>query len=351
MSLVCVLGDLHFGARSDNPIIQKHQHRFFEEVLFPYLKKHEINEVLQVGDVFDRRKYINFVTLYNARKSFFDVLRDRDIKTHILLGNHDCALKNSNHINSPSLLLKEYENINVYEEAQDAMIGGVRMCIVPWMNSSNAEATMNHVALSIAKICVGHLELNGFEMHAGFVNQGGMESNIFKTFDLTITGHFHLRTHKYGISYVGTPYDFVWEDYGETKGFHILDTETNELTFVPNPNQLFKKIIYHDKLDLASITIEEFKETYIKVIVKEKTNQKHFNKLIDKLNTFDLSDLDILDIEVVSDEEQQEDAEILNKPTLSVIHDYVEMQAVTYDKETMKGYLSELYVEAMNKDE
>ena len=38
----------------------------------------------------------------------------------------------------------------------------------------------------------------------------------------------------------------TWSDYGQTKGFHIFDTETREIEFIPNPNTIFEKLMYND---------------------------------------------------------------------------------------------------------
>jgi hypothetical protein len=44
---------------------------------------------MQLGDLFDRRKFINFNTLYQCREYFFDVLKQKHYKMMTLLGNHD----------------------------------------------------------------------------------------------------------------------------------------------------------------------------------------------------------------------------------------------------------------------
>ena len=38
----------------------------------------------------------------------------------------------------------------------------------------------------------------------------------------------------------------TWSDYGQTKYFHIFDTETREIEAIPNPYTIFEKLMYND---------------------------------------------------------------------------------------------------------
>ncbi len=80
---IALLGDTHFGARNDNSAFHDYFEKFYTEVFFPYLKEHDILHIIQFGDLFDRRKYINFNTLSRARKYFFDVMRDNNITLNV----------------------------------------------------------------------------------------------------------------------------------------------------------------------------------------------------------------------------------------------------------------------------
>ena len=112
---IALVTDLHFGARNDNLKMASHQKKFYDEVFFPYLKEHNIKEIIDLGDTFDRRKYISFTSLKAAKAMFFDPLKENNIKTHMIVGNHDTVYKNTNELNSIYLLLQEYDNIIEYE--------------------------------------------------------------------------------------------------------------------------------------------------------------------------------------------------------------------------------------------
>ena len=59
---LALVTDIHFGARNDNQRVADFQERFFKEEFFPYLDEHNITTVVDLGDTFDRRKYINFIS-------------------------------------------------------------------------------------------------------------------------------------------------------------------------------------------------------------------------------------------------------------------------------------------------
>ena len=64
---LCILGDTHFGARGDSLDFHKYFRKFYNDVFFPYLKENNITTIIQMGDLFDRIKYINFNSLYLSR--------------------------------------------------------------------------------------------------------------------------------------------------------------------------------------------------------------------------------------------------------------------------------------------
>jgi metallophosphoesterase superfamily enzyme len=84
-------------------------------VFFPAIEEHKVTTVLHLGDIFDRRKFINFYTLQTSKNFFFDVLRDKAIAMHAIIGNHDTYFSTTNEVNSADLLLPFYTNIHIYQ--------------------------------------------------------------------------------------------------------------------------------------------------------------------------------------------------------------------------------------------
>ena len=76
---IAIVTDIHIGARGDSKVFHEVQRKFFQEVFFPYLDENGITTVFDLGDTFDRRKYINYVSLQRGKEFLFDELAKRKI--------------------------------------------------------------------------------------------------------------------------------------------------------------------------------------------------------------------------------------------------------------------------------
>ena len=134
---IALINDTHAGARGDSLLFNEFFFKFWENVFFPYLKEHNIKHIVHLGDVVDRRKFINYVILNQWRKRFFDVLVQENITMDVIVGNHDVTYKNTNEINAIHELFNHYENINVYISPLEKIYDDLPICLVPWINFSN----------------------------------------------------------------------------------------------------------------------------------------------------------------------------------------------------------------------
>jgi len=349
---VAVITDTHWGARNDSLIFADHFQKFYENVFFPKLKDEGINTIIHMGDAFDRRKFINFVSLKRAKEMFFDVAQQSGIDIHLTTGNHDTAYKNTSEVNSPSLLLEDYDNLHIYTEATDITLGGVDILMMPWINPDNRDKANTAMSKSKAKIMMGHLEITGFEMNKGSFSRGGLEPNVLNNFDAVYSGHFHHKSSKNNIHYLGNPYEITWNDYDDPRGFHIFDTDTLDMEFVPNPHRMFYKIWYNDEdvkdiKELCDFDYEDFKGTYVKVIISKKTNPFWFDQFIQKLYDADTHNIQIVDdhfnINQVSEDDILEDVE----DTLTILSKSVADLPIDVDKKSLDILVKNLYNEAI----
>jgi DNA repair exonuclease SbcCD nuclease subunit len=351
---LCILGDTHFGARGDSLDFHNYFKKFYDEVFFPYLVENKINVVVQMGDLFDRRKFINFNSLYLSRKYFFDKLKENNINLYTLIGNHDVAFKNTLEVNSPSLLLNEYDNVFLIEDFHTENFEGVSVDIVPWICSDNEEEIFQKIKNSKSQICFGHFEIDGFEMDRGNVHQGGLDRKTLSKYDIVLSGHFHHKSSSDNITYVGTPYEMTWSDYNDPKGFHIFDTETREMKFVKNTFSIFHKIMYddtnHDFEYWKAYDFSKYKETYVKLVVLNKQNPFLFEHVLDNLYKIGVSDLSI--VEDFSDNVIGDDQDIIDQAedTLTILSKYIDNLELDVESDKLKIVMRELYVEALNTE-
>lgn len=338
---ILLITDQHFGARNDSQVYIDKYKKFYSETVLPYIDKNKITNVIALGDTFDRRKTINFNSLQAAKDMWFDPLRDRGVDMHMLVGNHDIYYKNTLRISSPQLLLGDYDNITVVDNPTELRVGDLDILLLPWICDDNRKQSMDLIGSSDASVCLGHLELNSFEPIPGYTMDHGDDPNMFSKFDLVCSGHFHHRSTKTNITYLGNPYQMFWNDYGCDRGFHVLNTKTKKLSFVKNPNVMFHKIYYRDS-ETATINYEQLKGSYVKLIVEKKEDQILFDKTLRQINNSDIADLKIIEdtfvhLDDVDDTLEQED-------TLTMLQNCV--QEID-NKDEVFGILKSLYVEAL----
>lgn len=347
---LALITDQHIGIRNDNLVIHDHFEKFYTNCFFPYIDEHKIDTIISLGDVFDRRKFINFDSLHRARAYWFDEVEKRNIDSHYILGNHDVYFKSTNRVNSPDLLLRDY-NLKVYEEPEEVEFGSCKMLMLPWINNENYERSMKAIEDSTASVVMAHLELQGFEMYRGAVNEHGLSHKTFSKFIYVFTGHFHHRSNKDNVYYLGSPYEMTWSDYNDPRGFHIFDTETGELTFVQNPYTIFNKVFYDDAnvkdQELLEIDYSYIKDSYVKVVVKNKDNPYLFDLFIDRLNSQDPTSLQVVEDNLNLQIEDESDIIDEAEDTVTIINKYINNLSLDNPKK-MQQLFYDLYTEALS---
>ena len=339
---VAIITDTHYGARKGSKYLHDHFELFYKNVFFPAIKEHGVEAVIHMGDAFDSRKSIDYQSLEWAKRVVFEPLRNYEV--HMIIGNHDCYYKNTNNVNSPSLLLKDYPNVKSYSSPQSIQVGGLDILMVPWICSENYDETLNQIKKTKAKIAMGHLELQGFRVNRNLImEEHGLDANIFSKFTKVFSGHYHTRSDNGQIFYLGNPYEMYWTDVNDTRGFHIFDTETLTHTPINNPYKLFYNIYYEDTpYQLFDAT--EYENKIVKVIVRKKSKPKDFEKFIDKLYSAKIQELKIVEnFDIIENENFAIDEE---ESTISILNRYIEESEFEFDKTIVKGIFEDLYKQA-----
>lgn len=350
---IALITDTHAGARGDSLVFNEFFMKFWEGVFFPHLEEHNIKHIIHLGDVVDRRKFINFVTLNSWRTRFFDRLRNSGITMDVIIGNHDVAFKNTNEINAMDELFHGYDNINVHTSPTDVVYENVKLALCPWINSSNYKSSLEFLSNTESKVLFGHFDIAGFEMDRGNVSHDGLSAGLFSRFYSVYSGHFHHSSSKGNIHYLGNPYEITWADYNDNRGFHVFDTETLEAEFISNPNTIFHKVFYDDTDQgmeyWNNFDFGKYENSYVKVVTLNKTNLYQFDYMMDKLYKASPADLTIVD-DVMEVSDSVDDVVNEAEDTMTILTKYVDQMTVDVDSDKLKKLLKSLYVESLEME-
>ena len=341
---VAIITDQHFGFKKGSKLYHDYFLKFYEETFFPTLEREGITTVLDLGDTFDNRKGIDSYSLDWAKKHYFDPLHLRGISVVSIVGNHTAYYKNTNELNTIDLLLREYSNITVVTECTELNVGGLDILFIPWINIENESDTYRKIKESKCKVAMGHLELNGFTATHGHTMEHGADFECYNKFKQVFSGHFHTRSNNGKIYYLGNPYEMFWNDVNDKRGFHIYDTDTLKFKSINNPFQLYKVINYSDTpRQLTNFT--EYTDKIIKVVVRQKSSEKEYNRFmqaLDKARPVDVKIVERTDHLVYDGDivEQTED-------TMTLLTKYIDDLETDLDRSRIKKVISETYSEAL----
>ena len=341
---IAIITDQHFGARKNSKLFHDYFLKFYENIFFPTLIKEGITTIVDMGDTFDSRKGVDFVSLEWAKNHYYDRLAELGITVHTIIGNHTAYYKNTNDLTGVGLFLREYDNVKIYSEAEEVRLDKTKFLFVPWINSENEEKTLQLIDDSDSPCVMGHLELNGFMATRGHFMEHGMDSNVFDKFERVYSGHYHMRSNKENVFYLGNPYEMYWNDVNDrNRGFHLFDTDTLEHTPVNNPYQLFHNL-YYDDTPHQMLDITKYDQKILKVIVRKKSDPKQFERYIDKLYSSNLAELKIVENFDFTEGEEFEADE--SEDTISLLNRYIQESEVDLDKSVITEILQDVYREA-----
>ncbi len=346
---IALVTDTHFGARNDSPLFLEHFMRFFDRVFFPRIEADGIDTIIHLGDFLDRRKFVNFLTLNAVQTGFVKRLEKSGAKMHCILGNHDIFFKNKSEVNSLQELFSD--RFIVHDKPTVLTFDGLPIAMLPWINKENEAESLQFLKDAPADIMMGHLELNGYHVLRNTPFDGGMDANLFQRFKAVYTGHFHSRHSRDNIHYLGCPYQITMSDYGEKKGFHIFDTETQDLEFVKNPHTIFTQIRYDDSQssDTVPLSVDEdrTRSKYVRIIVEKKTKPYLFEKFVDSV--YSSSPHGVTIIEDFQQETTTDTAtDELGEDTISIINREIDsLKQDIGDCKAIKELIRELYGECM----
>jgi hypothetical protein len=351
---IALITDTHWGVRQDSLPFLYNNKQFLENIFFPTIDAEGLDTIIHLGDLLDRRKYINFYTLQRMHQDFLTPVAERNLDFHFIVGNHDIFYKNSMDVLSIEELGLNKPNhgkeINIYRSATEVVFDGLKCLFVPWICDENREDTHKLIGATDATVVLGHLELAGFEMYKGLPNYDGEDKELYSRFSCVLSGHYHHKSSVGHIHYLGSHAEFTWADYNDPRGFHIFDSGTQEIRFIANPFRMFHKVFYDDKSknieEVLALVEPKLKDAHVKVIVVSKVNPFWFDMFMSRIGEMGPIDVQVVDdhfnMDLISNTEIMAEAE----DTLSFIRKSIETSNLD-KKEQLDKFLINLYNEAV----
>lgn len=351
---VMLLGDTHFGARGDNPIVLDHFINFYKEQFFVEVEKQKPDLVLQLGDLLDRRKFANFSTLSVVRNEFLGPLTsDLKVPLWVLVGNHDTYYRNTLKVNGIEQSFGDFlksGKMRLFDSPTETDIG----LIIPWICEENQEHVKSSINSSSSDFCFGHFELTGYDMYRGMPCEHGDDPKFLSRFRQVYSGHFHTHSRKSNICYIGTPYDIIWSDSSDQKWFMMLDTETGQESWFQNPDKLHHKVMIDSSKmgslkEVIDLKFNHLSGKFVKLIVLNSDRPdviEVVSKAIRSVGPATFTIIDSTPVENVLGDEN-DGSSISHKDPLTALNDEIDRVHTAERAKRLKVISTELYTQAL----
>lgn len=336
---VGIFTDLHIGVHKDSKywhdITWQWANWFVDE-----MKKRKIKDIIFCGDYFHTRDEVSVDTLHFGTK-VLELFNEFNI--FMIVGNHDCFLKDSSEVNSISPY-KKWPNVTIVDQTLTLDAFGTKMNFIPWGVEVHDIPT--------ADITFGHFEIRCFRMNTySLCDDGIVAEDILEKSPLVISGHFHLRDEKnYSkgtILYAGNPFQMDFNDAGTTKGFYVLDLKTREYEFVEN--EISPK---HHNITLSHLISEQtitpsiknkFKDNFVRLKIDRRITAEDAEFLINTLKSLNPAQFNV-DYEVESSnyELDEEKRDFSGIDIQQAIIEFIDMMD-TNNKKDLITYTIDLY--------
>lgn len=355
---VILLTDTHIGASNDHPVQMNNVEKFFTW-FWGEVDRLGVTHIFHLGDLMDNRTRVSYLAAYQLKRCFMDQAAIRDVNVHMIVGNHDILYRTTLEYSS-AVLLEDKKNIFAYDNPVEVDLpDGTVIGMVPWIHKNNMDATMKFLETTDSKYIMGHLEIKGAQMMKGVLAEHGQEASIFGRFPKVFSGHYHHVNSYENIHYIGNTIQMNWGDFGEERGYTILDTETGEHQLVCNPFSPFQKLYYDDESetyeDLSYMDHFDLSNRFIRVVVVHKKNPYLLERYVQKLTNLGAFSVQVMEHDSVefsgtSSDVDEDDLKEFKADTLTILSEYVHSTALSDEqsKRVMK-MLREIYAEAATR--
>lgn len=312
-----LIGDTHFDVSNGSEEVFNNQLKVFNNQILPLMEERNIKSIVQTGDITDNRTKLSLNIQHRLKTELFDILELKNINLISIIGNHDIYKKTDLSIYSMEVFEKAYKNLTIISKPTKLN----NLLLIPWLCTQEDELNMfKEIEAQKPKGVIGHFEISDFFVSRTLKAEHGLTKDLFKNIKV-FSGHYHLKQEDDNINYIGTPYQLTWSDFGENKGFYILDDETLELEFIPNESSIIhKKIVINSETktisvdngfeDIIESSVAKFDydslcNSKVKIFIDKDNayNKKVIEAILEKVITYRIEIQDKVEEETVVEEE------------------------------------------------
>ena len=309
--------------------------------MFETAVKHNIKDILFLGDLFQDREDIQIISYHLTYEVLSHYLNKYDINLYMLIGNHDMWFNNKTDISS-IIPLGSLKNIRIIKEPETINISGFNFDFLPY--TLNPLIGLGRLAKSDSNVLCGHLSLDGAQLNTFYhthadisvEHEGDMvkvDADKFGKYKKVFLGHYHGEQRVKNVEYIGSPLQLNFAEAFQQKHIIIFDSDTFEQEYIINdfsPKHLIIKEKDISKYDLNN--------TFLKLEPSD-INTTNLSDLKSKLSeqynilTFDFSAPKYEEDEIII-EKVENIQNILVKDREILIEEYVKATGTTlpYDE-------------------
>lgn len=318
-----LIGDLHFGIKSNSLFWLETQKEFFEKQIFEVIEEENIDRIVFLGDLFDIRYAINQQIGIEVKNLIRKLCNKFQYPKEIifLAGNHDyySPLEEFDEYNAYELVFgpefkKCYPNVRfVNKEPYLDKEGGL---FLPWYWTENP----SHFDDLLYRYKFGS-EVKAIYCHADLTIWPGGRISSLKGIPV-YSGHIHyLYDDTTGnLHNLGAALQLTFGDIDQSRDLYILEN-FEIVKRIPNVITPKFKRIYND--DIFNVTAEDFDNSYMQICVS--SNNINKAQYIEQLKLIKTSYTDsYIRIHVIDDIENTNDTALSVEGFNTNIHQYIE---------------------------
>lgn len=270
MSKIMLVGDSHWGISNNNQRMVQQSITVWNYIL-DLAKDYKCDAIIEAGDFLDKRKEIDAQLLDTIRTNLINRL---EIPLYMTVGNHNLYYKDTSTVNNISI----FESLSNYCHVVDKPTSVYGIDIIPWVTKDNVETITTYIKNSHNKYCVGHWELNGFQFDKSRISdvKEVISKSLLNKYTKVFSGHYHIRSEKDNVLYIGTPYQLTWIDVDVEKYVYILDTESGDLVELITSFELYKQFSINEN-NWKEYCNDQLKDKLVKIFYEESFDKRLFN--------------------------------------------------------------------------